>query len=47
MAFLEKMDRIQDMYHNNSNNLEDTFVKFSEKNKYFITEFVDVWQQFA
>ena len=35
---------IQDVYHNNSNNLEATFVKFSVKIHYFITEFIDVWQ---
>ena len=35
------------MHHNNSNNLEATFVKVSEKIKNFITEFIDVWQQFA
>ena len=35
------------MYHNNLNNLEATFVKLSEKIHYFITEFNDVWQQFA
>ena len=35
------------MYYNNSNNLEATFVKPSEKNQYFIAEFIDVWQQFA
>ena len=38
---------IQDVHHNNSNNLEATFVKLSEKIQYFITEFIDVWQQFA
>ena len=32
---------IQDVYRN-SNNLEETFVKISEKNEYFITEFIDV-----
>ena len=42
-AFLEKINRIHDMYHNNSNNLEATFVKLSEKIQYFITEFIDVW----
>ena len=36
-----------DVHYNNSNNLEATFVKLSEKIKYFITEFIDVWQQFA
>ena len=35
------------MHHNNSNNLEATFLKLSEKIQYFITEFIDVWQQFA
>ena len=35
------------MCHNNSNNLEATFMKLSEKNQYFITEFIDVLQQFA
>ena len=35
------------MYHNNSNNLEATFVKLSDKIQYFITEFIVVWQQFA
>ena len=35
------------VHYNNSNNLEATFVKFSEKIQYFITEFIDVWQQFA
>ena len=35
------------MYHNNSNNLEATFLKLSEKIQYFIKEFVDVWQQFG
>ena len=44
--FLEKfMD--PDVHYNNSNNLEATFVKLSEKIKYFITEYIDVWQQFA
>ena len=37
----------QYMCHNNSNNFEAAFVKLSEKNSYFITEFIDVWQQFA
>ena len=36
-----------DVHYNNSNNLEATFVKLSEKIKYFITEFIDVRQQFA
>ena len=36
-----------DVHYNNSNNLEATFVKLSEKIQYFITEFIDVWQQFA
>ena len=35
------------MHHTNSNNLEATFVKLYEKYQYFITEFIDVWQQFA
>ena len=35
---------IQDVYHNNSNNLEATFVKLSEKINYFIKEFLDVWE---
>ena len=35
------------MDHNNSNNLEATFVKLSEKILYFITEFIDVGQQLA
>ena len=35
------------MYLNNSNNLEATFVKFFEKIQYFITELIDVSQQFA
>ena len=35
------------MYHNNLNNLEATFVNFLKFLKYFITEFIDVWQQFA
>ena len=34
------------MYLNNSNNLEAAFVKLSEKIHCFITEFIDVWQQF-
>ena len=38
---------IQDMYHNNSNNLEDTFLKLSEKIQSFITKFIDVWHPFA
>ena len=46
-VFFEKINRIQDMYHNNSNNLETTFMKLSEKIHYFITEFIDVWQQFV
>ena len=33
------------MYHNNLNNLEATFLNLSEKIEYFITEFIDVWQQ--
>ena len=33
--FLKKNYRIQDVYHNNSNNLEATFVKLSEKNPIF------------
>ena len=33
--FLKKINGIQDMYHNNSNNLEATFVKLSEKNSIF------------
>ena len=32
---LLKKNVIQDMYHNNSNNLEATFVKLSEKNSIF------------
>ena len=35
------------MHHNNSNKLEATYVKLSEKIHYFITAFIDVWQQFA
>ena len=35
------------MYHNNSNNLEATFVKLSEENQYFITVFINVSQQFG
>ena len=35
-----------DEHYNNSNNLEATFVKLSEKIQYFITEFIDVWEQF-
>ena len=46
-VFLEKSNKIQDMYHNISNNLEATFVKLNEKIQYFISEFIDVWQQFA
>ena len=33
------------MYHNNLNNLE-TFMKLSEKDQLFLTDFIDVWQQF-
>ena len=44
---LKKKNRIQDVHHNNSNNLEATFVKLSEKIQYFTMEFIDVWQQFA
>ena len=36
-----------DVHYNNSNNLEAAFVKLSEKNPIFITEFIDVWQQFV
>ena len=36
-----------DVHQNISKNLEVTFVKLSEKMQYFITEFIDVWQQFA
>ena len=36
-----------DVHYNNSNNLEATFVKLSRKIQYFITEFIDVMQQFA
>ena len=36
-----------DVHHNNSNNLEATFMKLSEKIQYFITEFIDVWKEFA
>ena len=42
-----KKIRIQDVHHNNWNNLEATFVKLSEKIQYFITEFIDVLQQFT
>ena len=42
-----KNNSIKDVYHNNSNNLEATFVKLSEKIHNFNTEFIDVWQQFA
>ena len=35
------------MYHNNSNNLEATFMTLSEKIHYFIMEFIDVKRQFA
>ena len=35
------------MYLNNSNNLEATLVKLSEKIHYFNTEFIVVWQQFT
>ena len=31
------------MYYNNSNNLEATFVKLSEKNSIFLKKFIDVW----
>ena len=37
-AFLEKINGIQDMYHNNSNNLGATLVKLSEKSSIFITD---------
>ena len=33
--------------HLNSNNLEATFLKLSEKIQHFNTEFVDAWQQFT
>ena len=33
--FLEKINVIQHLYHNNSNNLEATFVKLSEKSSIF------------
>ena len=36
-----------DVHYKNSNNLEATYVKLSEKIQYFITEFIDVMQQFA
>ena len=42
MEGISEKNRIQDMYHNNSNNLEATFVKLSETIAYFITEFIDV-----
>ena len=32
---LEKINGIQDIYHNNSNNLEETFVKVPEKSSIF------------
>ena len=38
---------MQDVHYNNSNNLEATLVKLSEEIQYFITEFIDFWQQFA
>ena len=41
-VFFEKINRIKDVYHKNSNNLEATFVKLSEKIHYFITEFIDI-----
>ena len=42
-----KINRIKDMFHNSSNNLEATFWNFLKKIEYFITEFIDVCQQFA
>ena len=42
-----KNNMIQDVYHITSNLLEATFVKLSEKIQDFITEFIDVWHQFA
>ena len=36
-----------DVHYKNSNNLEATIVKLSEKIQYFITEFINVLQQFA
>ena len=36
-----------DVHYNNSNNLDATVMKLSEKIQYFIAEFIDVWQQFA
>ena len=45
--FFKKDSRIQDVHHNNSNNLEAAFVKLSEKIQYLITEFINVWRQFA
>ena len=35
------------MHHNNSNNLEATLVKLSEKIQHFLTKITDVWQQLA
>ena len=42
-----KSNSIKDLYHNDLNNLEATFVKLSEKIHDFNTEFIDVWQQFT
>ena len=39
----EKINGIQEMYHNNSNNLGATFLKLFEKIQYFITKFIDIW----
>ena len=48
LFFKKIMDsRFQDVHRNNSNNLEATSVKLYEKIQYFITEFIDVFQQFA
>ena len=46
-VFIKKINKILDLYHNNSNNLEANFLKLTENIQYFITEFIDVWQQFA
>ena len=46
-GFLWKNNWIHDVYHNNSNDLEATFVKLSDKIQHFIAEFIDVRQPFA
>ena len=46
-SFDKKINGISDVYRNNSSNFETKHMRLSEDIYYFITEIIDVQQQFA